>query len=175
MNDPQLPIDPLLAKTTNTMYPAPTTPPVSGPAPTVATEPTAASTPAPVAQKRAPVPMRKKHPALSARILAVGLSTTALIGLTSGYTMAQRQPATQPIVQEPTISNAVVNVSGNSSGTAPQPTNSTAAPTNTPIAPNSTQVIQVQVPETAVAATPGVTTAPVYQPAQTQQKSSGSN
>jgi hypothetical protein len=168
-------IDPLLAKTIDTMYPPPTTPAVSVPAPTVAVASAAASTPAPVAQKRAPAPMRKKHPALSARILAVGLSTTALIGLTSGYTMAQRQPATQPIVQEPNISNAVVTVSGNNPGTAPQQKNNSATAANTPIASNSNQVIQVQVPDVAVAATPGVTTAPVYQPAQTQQKSSGSN
>jgi hypothetical protein len=89
--------------------------------------------------------------------------------------MAQRQPATQPIVQEPNISNAVVTVSGNNPGTAPQQKNNSATAANTPIASNSNQVIQVQVPDVAVAATPGVTTAPVYQPAQTQQKSSGSN
>ena len=39
---------------------------------------------------------RKKHPAISARILAVGLSTTALIGLTTGYTLSQKVSALQP-------------------------------------------------------------------------------
>ena len=156
MNDSQLPIDPLLSKTANTMYPPP--------APHTTTAPQAAAPQAtitPTVTKRAPVPMRKKHPALSARILAVGLSTTAFIGMTSGYTLAQKQPATQPIVQDPT-----------NPASAAAPAN--AAPQATTATTNATQVIQVPVPVTASAATPG-TAAPVYQPAQTQQKSSGSN
>lgn len=153
MNDPLLPIDPLLNKSTNTMYP----PPV------------AAASPEPA--KRKSIPMRKKHPALSARILAAGLSTTALIGLTSGYTMAQRQPATQPVVQEPTVINAAMTISGTASGTT---STNKAAPLAPPVATDQTRVIQVPVPNAASAATPGVTSAPAYQPAQTQQKSSGS-
>ena len=163
MNNSQLPIDPLLSKTANTMYPPP--------APHTTTAPQA--TIAPTATKRTPVPMRKKHPALSARILAVGLSTTAFIGMTSGYTLAQKQPATQPIVQDPTTPVSAVS----QANAAPQAT--TAVQPATPqatqsVAPSATQVIQVPVPVTASAATPG-TAAPVYQPAQTQQKSSGSN
>jgi hypothetical protein len=111
--------------------------------------------------------MRKKHPALSARILAVGLSTTAFIGMTSGYTLAQKHPATQPIVQDP-ISPVSAAVPATAAAQAATPQ---AAPS---VAPSATQVIQVPVPVTASAATPG-TAAPVYQPAQTQQKSSGSN
>ena len=157
MNDPLLPIDPLLNKTATTMYPPP------APQPTIA----------PTVQKKASVPMRKKHPALSARILAVGLSTTALIGMTSGYTMAQKQPATQPVVQDPAAPVSAATPANQ----APQP--ATAAKSTTPqatvaVAPNATQVIQVPVPVTASAATPG-TAAPAYQPAQTPQKSSGSN
>ena len=162
MNDSRLPIDPLLIKTANTMYPPP--------APHTTTAPRATTlqaTVAPTVTKRAPVPMRKKHPALSARILAVGLSTTAFIGMTSGYTLAQKQPATQPIVQDPTTSvSAAAPANAAPQATTPQATQS--------VAPNATQVIQVPVPVTASAATPG-TAAPVYQPAQTQQKSSGSN
>lgn len=166
-------IDPLLAKAINTMYPPPSTP--AEPAPSEASAPT----PAPVVQKRASVPMRKKHPALSARILAVGLSTTAFLGMTSGYTLAQREPASQPISQEPSIANTANTVSENNSGQVTAMANAPIAATNAPVATNSTQVIQVPVPvavpETATAATPGTTTAPAYQPAQTQQKSSGSN
>jgi hypothetical protein len=154
MNDSLLPIDPLLIKTAHTMYPPP--------APHTTTAPQA--TIAPTVAKRAPVPMRKKHPALSARILAVGLSTTAFIGMTSGYTLAQKQPATQPIVQDPTSPVTPVSEAA--------PAN--AAPQATTATTNAMQVIQVPVPVTASAATPG-TAAPVYQPAQTQQKSSGSN
>ena len=156
-------IDPLLAKSINTMYPPPIAP----------------AEPAPVAQKRAAIPMRKKHPALSARILAVGLSTTAFLGMTSGYTLAQRQPVSQPISQEPSIAKTANSVIGNNSGQVTAMANTTTETTNAPIATNSTQVIQVPVPipvpEAATTATPGVTTAPVYQPAQTQQKSSGSH
>jgi hypothetical protein len=168
MNDPLLPIDPLLIKTAHTMYPPP--------APHTATTPQATTpqtTIAPAVAKRAPVPMRKKHPALSARILAVGLSTTAFIGMTSGYTLAQKQPATQPIVQDPTTPVSAATPAN----AAPQATTAVqdATPQATPsVAPSATQVIQVPVPVTASAATPG-TAAPVYQPAQTQQKSSGSN
>jgi hypothetical protein len=117
--------------------------------------------------------MRKKHPALSARILAVGLSTTAFIGMTSGYTLAQKQPATQPIVQDPTnpVSAAAPANAAPQATTGAQAATPQAAPS---VAPSATQVIQVPVPVTASAATPG-TAAPVYQPAQTQQKSSGSN
>ena len=157
MNDPLLPIDPLLNKTATTMYPPP------APQPTIA----------PTVQKKASVPMRKKHPALSARILAVGLSTTAFIGMTSGYTLAQKQPATQPIVQDP----AAPATAGAAVDAAPQATTATQAATpqaNAATAASTSQVIQVPVPVTASAATPG-TAAPVYQPAQTQQKSSGSN
>jgi hypothetical protein len=163
MNDSQIPIDPLLNKTANTMYPPP--------APLTTTAPQA--TIAPTVTKRAPVPMRKKHPALSARILAVGLSTTAFIGMTSGYTLAQKQPATQPIVQDPTnpVSAAAPANAAPQATTGAQAATPQAAPS---VAPSATQVIQVPVPVTASAATPG-TAAPVYQPAQTQQKSSGSN
>ena len=163
MNDSQLPIDPLLSKTAHTMYPPP--------APHTTTAPQATITP--TVTKRAPVPMRKKHPALSARILAVGLSTTAFIGMTSGYTLAQKQPATQPIVQDPTnsVSAAAPANAAPQATAAAQAANSQATQS---VAPSATQVIQVPVPVTASAATPG-TAAPVYQPAQTQQKSSGSN
>jgi hypothetical protein len=34
---------------------------------------------------------RRKHPAVSARILALGLSTTALIGMSAGYAAAEKK------------------------------------------------------------------------------------
>lgn len=148
MNEPLLFIDPLLNKKPNTVYPPP--------APL--------TTMAPTSQKQASVPTRKKHPALSARILAVGLSTTALIGMTSGYTLAQKQSATQPIAQNPTNNaNASTTASSNSSAQMAGTESKT-----------STQVVQVPVPSIASPATPG-TAVPTYQPSQTQQQSSGSN
>lgn len=140
-------IDPLLNNTPLPVYPPP--------APT-----------APKNQKKSPVPMRKKHPALSARILAVGLSTTAFIGMTTGYTLAQKQPATQPIVQDPSTATSAIETSGNDSSVQIAGIDTAAT--------NSTQVVQVPVPSIATAATAG-TAAPAYQPSQTQQQSSGSN
>ena len=166
MNDPLLPIDPLLNKTAHTMYPPP------APQSAAAAPPTPAAVIAPTVQKKVSVPMRKKHPALSARILAVGLSTTALIGMTSGYTMAQKQPATQPVVQDPAAPVSAATPVNQTPQTASVAQNAT--PQATVAATTATQVIQVPVPVTASAATPG-TAAPAYQPVQTPQKSSGSN
>ena len=99
---------------------------------------------------------RKKHPAISARILAVGLSTTALIGLTTGYTLSQKVSALQPVAS----SNNVVKTSLQKTVDA-----DVSAPTS--------QVVYVPVPgaTAAIAGTPSVQ-APA--PAATTQKSSGS-
>ena len=145
-------IDPLLSHTANHGYPPP--PPQL-----------------PKVQKKNPVPMSKKHPALSARILAVGLSTTAFIGMTTGYTMAQKQPATQPLAPDATAPASSVAPSTN---TSPASGVVQSAGQET-IAANPTPVIQIPVPATAGPATPGDVSAPAYLPAQTRQKSSGSN
>ena len=71
---------------------------------------------------------RRKHPAVSARILTLGLSTTALIGLTTGYSFSQKAAAS-------TNTNVV-------------PLGSTSANTTTGL-PATTQVIQVPVPAAA--------------------------
>ena len=99
---------------------------------------------------------RKKHPAISARILAVGLSTTALIGLTTGYTLSQKVSALQPVAS----SNNVVKTSLQKTVDA-----DVSAP--------ASQVVYVPVPgaTAAIAGTPSVQ-APA--PAATTQKSSGS-
>ena len=99
---------------------------------------------------------RKKHPAISARILAVGLSTTALIGLTTGYTLSQKVSALQPDAS----SNNVVKTSLQKTVDA-----DVSAP--------ASQVVYVPVPgaTAAIAGTPSVQ-APA--PAATTQKSSGS-
>ena len=102
---------------------------------------------------------RKKHPAVSARILAVGLSTTALIGLTTGYTLAQKTPATQPAISESIVSN-VAQKSAIDPG----------------VITETTQFVYVPVPA-ASAATAGTPSVQVQAPAPaaTTQKSSGSN
>ena len=102
---------------------------------------------------------RRKHPAVSARILTLGLSTTALIGLTTGYSFSQKAAAS-------TNTNVV-------------PLGTTRANTTTGIAatqqvasqpePANTQVIQVPVP---AAANAGNVAQPA--PAAAAQVSSGS-
>ncbi len=111
--------------------------------------------PAPPVARTARTGGRKKHPAISARILAVGLSTTALIGLTTGYTLSQKTPAAQPAIAE----NSVTNVAQKS-------------PIDAGIITETSQVVYVPVP-VAAAATAG--TPSVKTPATTTQQSSGSN
>lgn len=115
--------------------------------------------PAPPVARTARTSGRKKHPAVSARILAVGLSTTALIGLTTGYTLAQKTPATQPAISESVVSN-VAQKSAIDPG----------------VITETTQFVYVPVPA-ASAATAGTPSVQVQAPtpAATTQKSSGSN
>jgi len=115
--------------------------------------------PAPPVARTARTSGRKKHPAVSARILAVGLSTTALIGLTTGYTLAQKTPATQPAISESVVSN-VAQKSAIDPG----------------VITETTQFVYVPVPA-ASAATAGTPSVQVQAPAPaaTTQKSSGSN
>ena len=115
--------------------------------------------PAPPVARTARTGSRKKHPAISARILAVGLSTTALIGLTTGYTLAQKTPVTQPAISESIVSN-VAQKSAIDPG----------------VITETTQFVYVPVPaaSAATAGTPSVQVQ-VPTPAATTQKSSGSN
>ena len=115
--------------------------------------------PVPPVARTARTSGRKKHPAISARILAVGLSTTALIGLTTGYTLAQKTPATQPAISESIVSN-VAQKSAIDPG----------------VITETTQFVYVPVPA-ASAATAGTPSVQVQAPAPaaTTQKSSGSN
>ena len=115
--------------------------------------------PAPPVARTARTSGRKKHPAVSARILAVGLSTTALIGLTTGYTLAQKTPAAQPTISESIVSN-VAQKSAIDPG----------------VITETTQFVYVPVPA-ASAATAGTPSVQVQAPAPaaTTQKSSGSN
>jgi hypothetical protein len=115
--------------------------------------------PAPPVARTARTSGRKKHPAVSARILAVGLSTTALIGLTTGYTLAQKTPATQPAISESIVSN-VAQKSAIDPG----------------VITETSQFVYVPVPA-ASAATAGTPSVQVQAPAPaaTTQKSSGSN
>ena len=115
--------------------------------------------PAPPVARTARTSDRKKHPAVSARILAVGLSATALIGLTTGYTLSQKVSAAQSTIPESIVSN-VAQKSAIDPGVITQ----------------TTEVIYVPVPA-ASAATAGTPSVQVQAPtpAATTQKSSGSN
>ena len=107
---------------------------------------------------------RKKHPAMSARILAAGLSATALIGLTTGYTLSLKVAATQPVVSNKKMINA-----------------SLSKPIDAGVIVSTSRVVAVPTSQVVVVPVPGVSAAkagtPSVQapaPVQTTQKSSGS-
>jgi hypothetical protein len=103
---------------------------------------------------------RAKHPAASARILAVGFSIAAVIGMSAAYTKAQRQQPTEPEVLDSASSNqlnlAPVSPHVNETPTFQQPQN---------------HVVQIPVPQ-ASPATGGY--APQNQ-GPVQQQSNGSH
>jgi hypothetical protein len=115
--------------------------------------------PAPSVSRAARTSGRKKHPAISARILATGLSVTALIGLTTGYTLSQKVSAAHTAIPESIVSNVAQK-----------------SPIDAGVITETPQVVYVPVPgaSAATAGTPSVQVqAPT--PAATTQKSSGSN
>jgi hypothetical protein len=117
--------------------------------------------PAPPVARTARTTTRKKHPAVSARILAVGLSATALIGMTTGYTLSQKASAAQLAISESIVVNA-----------------SQVKPIDAGViaSTSTSEVVYVPVPgvSAAKAGTPSVQVA-APTPAPTKQKSSGSN
>ena len=107
---------------------------------------------------------RRKHPAVSARILTLGLSTTALIGLTTGYAFSQKATAS-------TNTNVVPlgTTSANTTTGLPATTQAATQQVASQPLPATTQVIQVPVP---AAANAGNVAQPA--PAAAAQVSSGS-
>jgi hypothetical protein len=107
---------------------------------------------------------RRKHPAVSARILTLGLSTTALIGLTTGYSFSQKAAAS-------TNTNVVPlgTTGANTTTGVPATTQAATQQVASQPEPATTQVIQVPVP---AAANTGNVAQPA--PAAAAQVSSGS-
>jgi hypothetical protein len=118
----------------------------------------------PVAERITRPAPRRKHPAVSARILTLGLSTTALIGLTTGYSFSQKAAAS-------TNTNVVPlgSTSANTTTGIPATTQAATQQVASQPLPATTQVIQVPVP---AAATAGNVAKPA--PAAAAQVSSGS-
>jgi hypothetical protein len=118
----------------------------------------------PVAERITRPAPRRKHPAVSARILTLGLSTTALIGLTTGYSFSQKAAAS-------TNTNVVPlgSTSANTTTGIPATTQVATQQVASQPLPATTQVIQVPVP---AAATAGNVAQPA--PAAAAQVSSGS-
>ena len=89
---------------------------------------------------------RRKHPAVSARILTLGLSTTALIGLTTGYAFSQKAAAstnTNVVPLGTTIANTTTGV--------PATTQAATQQVASQPLPATTQVTEVPVPAAATA------------------------
>lgn len=126
--------------------------------------PTETKTEVPTAVVRA---NRQKHPAASSRILAVGISVAAVIGMSAAYTKAQHLQPVQPQVLD-NASNALLTVN---------PTTA-VVPQQQTYAQPQTNVVQIPVPQ-AGPATGGTTTqntaSTQQNAAPTQQKSSGSH
>jgi len=98
----------------------------------------------PVAERITRPAPRRKHPAVSARILTLGLSTTALIGLTTGYSYSQKAAAS-------TNTNVVPlgSTSANTTTGIPATTQAATQQVASQPLPATTQVIQVPVPAAA--------------------------
>ena len=117
---------------------------------------------------------RRKHPAVSARILTLGLSTTALIGLTTGYSYSQKAAAstnTNVVPLGSTSANTTTGIPATTQAATTQAATTQAATqqvASLPL-PATTQVIQVPVP---AAANAGNVAQPA--PAAAAQVSSGS-
>jgi hypothetical protein len=107
---------------------------------------------------------RRKHPAVSARILTLGLSTTALIGLTTGYSFSQKVAASTNTNVVP-LGTTTANITTGIPATTPAATQQVASQPQ----PSTSQVIQVPVP---AAANAGNVAQPA--PASTAQVTSGS-
>jgi hypothetical protein len=104
---------------------------------------------------------RRKHPAMSARILALGLSTTAVIGMTTGYSLAQKKTAAQPVSSNYTVVGAGLQTPIDTGIVANN------AATGTP------KVVVVPVPQSGSAAR-SIQQAPIQRQVPTVQKSTGS-
>lgn len=115
---------------------------------------------------------RSKNPAASAKILATGLSATAMLGMTAGYALAAREvapsPTMTPNMDAGTTATEPVQTNGNPTALAPLaplvPGTSAASPQSSPQstvgsqsrAPVVAQPQIVEIPvETIAPATPG--------------------
>lgn len=131
---------------------------------------------------------KRRPPARSAKILTVGLSTTAMLGMTTGYALAdlaQKKdlPATNNAPTNPAIANGsdtptpgvvIPNNAVTQSAPTPVPTPQVGVPPQaaqlqTPVAPQQEVVIEIPTPQTS-GATPGSGNS-----SWNNQKSSGSN
>jgi hypothetical protein len=123
----------------------------------------------PVAERITRPAPRRKHPAVSARILTLGLSTTALIGLTTGYSFSQKAAASTNTNVVPLGSTSANTTTGIPATTQAATTQAATQQVASQPLPATTQVIQVPVP---AAATAGIVAKPA--PAAAAQVSSGS-
>lgn len=105
------------------------------------------------ARLSAPRPSRRRHPALSARILAVGISTSAMFALTAAYASAEQRQAPQPVEGGAAGGTNPASATANSNGASATQPRSNATPRNDSqqAAPRQTQPNVVQVPVEPVA------------------------
>lgn len=117
---------------------------------------------------------RSKNPAASAKILATGLSATAMLGMTAGYALAARETTPVPTADEPqgiasasTVAGGLARTGGSpalaplaplvpgTSATSPQSSpQSTVGPQSQAPVVAQLQIVEIPV-ETIAPATPG--------------------
>ena len=118
---------------------------------------------------------RRRHPAISSRILAVGLSTSAMFALTAGYASAERKSAPTPVdgvtpAQDGIVQQPAQDQTAQQNATAQQPVTGLVSPQQVSPQQATPRVVQVPV-KPAAPATP----APRGSGGGNTQQSSGSN
>lgn len=122
--------------------------------------PTGSVPPPPRAPKRA----RRPKPATSAKILATGLSTTAMLGMTTGYALAGRTVSPEPDTTLPSgTTGAVTGAILPAAPTAPTAPTPATTPAEAPSMPTATAPVVTAPVITApvVTAAPEVVDVPV--------------
>lgn len=95
---------------------------------------------------------RRPSPAAAARILATGLATTAMLGLTTGYALAKKaqQPEISPVSPNQTTDQASQTPSAPEQPPATSPDQNVSGNSGSPVV-TSPPVVEIPVPEIAPA------------------------
>lgn len=97
----------------------------------------------------------RRAPARSAKILTLGLSTTAMLGMSSGYAFADLAQKDETINSIPAQTSPIVSPAVTPQSLTPTVPSATNAPTTTPVAVAPQQAAVIEIPIPSGAAAPG--------------------